>query len=80
MSVKVGDEIYLEEAWEGTDGAYHDEYVTVVSIDKDRLMKFRIDGKKNSRAKKIQAYLNKMDWNADDYDPLTIELKESKSL
>lgn len=66
MSIRVGDEILLEEAWEDEAGHYHDEYVTVARIEPDGRFKVRING--GYRAKRIQAWLNKMDWYAKDYE------------
>ena len=32
LSLDVGDEVFVEQAWEDQSGAYHDEYAEVVNI------------------------------------------------
>jgi hypothetical protein len=64
MSVKVGDEVLLEQCYEDTTGAYHDEYVTVTKIDKDGRCTFRIAD--NKRRWKIQAFINQQEYYAHD--------------
>lgn len=43
--IKVGDEIYVEQAWEDQTGALHDEYAIVEAIDEngDMKLKFKRD-------------------------------------
>jgi hypothetical protein len=72
MSVKVGDEVLLEQAWEDKAGHYHDEYVTVARVLPDGRFTLRIGHWKTRTAREqiIQAWLNKFDWLTEDYEPL----------
>lgn len=68
MSVKIGDEVLLEECWEDEAGNYHDEYVTVTKIYPDGRCRFRIDG--DWKAKQAQYWINKFDYYSKDLEPL----------
>lgn len=66
--LKVGDEVYLEECWEDEAGHSHDEYATVTRIYDDGRCRFRLEG--NQSVKRVQAWINKMDFYAKDYEPI----------
>lgn len=69
-TVEVGDRLYIEEAWEDDSGAFHDEYVIVTKIYPDGHMRFRLDGDSKKRWR-VQAWLNQMEWYANDFEPET---------
>lgn len=39
--IKVGDTIFIEQAWEDVTGNYHDEYATVLAIEPNGRMKLK---------------------------------------
>ena len=71
MSVKKGDTVLLEQAWEDEAGNYHDEFVEVAKVLPDGTFTVRIGHWKTRTYKqeKLQAWLNQMDWYAKDYEP-----------
>lgn len=77
MSVKAGDEVLLEDAWEDTHGGRHDEYVTVAKVLPDGTFTVRLGHWKTRTSKQqvLQAYLNQMEWRAEDYDPEPTQTK-----
>lgn len=59
--IKVGDIIEIQDAWEDTSGAYHDEFPEVLAIDDDGDMKLKFD------RKDITKFLESAEFNVKDY-------------
>lgn len=69
--LKVGDEVYLEDCWEDIAGRYYDEYLTVTKVYEDGRCRFHLDtAYPEHKRQKIQAWINKFDYYAKDYEPL----------
>lgn len=60
---KVGDTIYVEQAYEDESGAYHDEYAEVLEIDDQGFMKLSFDDPK------VTEFLTGADYYVNDYEP-----------
>ena len=66
-TIKVGDEVSIEQAWESPDGHVHDCFATVVGIRKDGTLRFHVGGwrtrgeSQNIHDANLQAYLNKQE-------------------
>ena len=70
-SIKIGDLVMIEQAWEDTRGYYHDLTAVVSRILPDGSLKFRIGYKKQTSAeKKLQAIINKSDWQPNEVTKL----------
>ena len=61
--LKIGDKVFIEQAWEDEAGHYHDEHATISRILPNGELRFRIGYWKNRNAKdeKIQAWLNQQE-------------------
>jgi hypothetical protein len=68
--IKVGDEVFIDRAWEDENGAYHPFEATVSKINKDGTLKFRVGHWKTRKQKDqiIQAFINKMEWYEEDVE------------
>jgi len=65
-TIKVGDRVMIEQAWEDQTGAIHDVIATVTRILPDGCLKFRYGKRLNRKDGVIQAHINKMEWYAKD--------------
>lgn len=63
--IKIGDEIYVEQAWEDESGAYHDEYAIVQEIDDKGFMKLKFD------KDEVNDFLADAEYNVKDFEQLT---------
>jgi hypothetical protein len=61
--VKVGMNVFVEEAWEDERGHCHDEIATVMSIAKDGRIKLKF------RRARINDFLQGCEWFAKDFEP-----------
>lgn len=43
MSYKIGDKVFIEQAWEDGTGRYHDEYAVILSISKTGKVKLKFE-------------------------------------
>ncbi len=66
--MKIGDNVFIEQAWEDESGQYHDEYATISRILSDGTLKFRIGHWKTRKMRDqvTQAWLNKTELFEDD--------------
>lgn len=72
QKVKVGDEVFVEYAWEDEGGFIHAETVTVSRILPDGQLRFRFGHwkKRTAQEQKIQAYMNQMEFYSSDVEKL----------
>lgn len=63
-NIKVGDTIYIEEAWEDDAGYYHDEYAEVIEVEDDGTLHLKFD------RPDVTEFLSTASFSADDYTPL----------
>lgn len=65
--LKVGDDVFIEDAWEDDAGNFHSETLTISKINADGTLQFRIGHWKTrtKREQELQAWINKMEWYAD---------------
>ena len=61
--MKVGDRVFVEQAWEDESGFYHDEIATVVAIN-DGLMDLRFD------RDDVTEWLRGCEYRVEDYTPI----------
>lgn len=61
--IKVGDTIFVEDAWEDEAGNYHDESAEVLSIDEKGFMKLRFP------RQEITDWLDGAEYHVSDYKP-----------
>lgn len=61
-TLKKGDEVSIEQAWESSDGHSHDEIATITKVYKDGTIRF------HHKNWMIQAYLNRCGLRAEDVD------------
>jgi hypothetical protein len=68
--IKVGDEVFIDRAYEDDNGAYGSVSATVSKVNKDGTLKFRIGHWKTRKQKDqiIQAWINKMEWYEKDVE------------
>ena len=66
-NIKVGDTIYVEEAWEDEGGYYHDEYAKVTGIDDNGYLSLKFN------RPDITRFLSSADFEAKNYIPETDE-------
>jgi hypothetical protein len=68
--IKVGDEVFIDRAWEDENGVYNSFEGTVSKVNKDGTLKFRVGHWKTRKKidQKIQAFINKMEWYEKDLD------------
>lgn len=63
--LKIGDEICVEQAWEDTSGAYHDEWAKVLNIKEDGTLELDF----YDASPKIKEWLEGFEFKAEDYEP-----------
>jgi hypothetical protein len=59
--IKVGDTIFVEDAWEDESGAYHDASAEVLSIDENGFMKLKF------LREDVTEWLDGAEFHVDDY-------------
>jgi hypothetical protein len=64
--MKVGDKVFVEQAWEDETGFYHDEIATVVDISIDGLMELKFE------RDDITAWLRGSEYRVEDYEPISM--------
>lgn len=60
--IKVGDTIYIEQAWEDENGHFHDEYAEVLEIDEDGNMSLKFS------KEEVNKFLANAEFNVEDYE------------